>query len=118
VVPQGGVVTVRGTGFEPGESITATQFSTPRDLGAKPADANGVVTFTWTVRSDETIGEHSVVLTGAQSGTVAVTFRVTDDATLPATGASSGPLVGIGTISLAAGLAALMLTRRRPPAAS
>ncbi len=68
-VDEGGLLTVSGTGFEPGETISLVLHSDPVDMGTTTADADGAFSFTWTVPAG-TEGEHTVVATGATSGTV------------------------------------------------
>lgn len=88
-VRPGDIQTVSAAGFEPGEQVTAVQYSTPVVIGTATADAQGTVTFTWQIRADETPGLHRVLLTGEVSGTVEVTFEVVAAALtgiLPATG--------------------------------
>lgn len=88
-VHPGDTQTVSASGFQPGEQVTGVQYSTPLALGTTSADADGVATFTWRIRTDETPGRHRVVLTGALSGSVEITFVVAGDVftgTLPATG--------------------------------
>ncbi|MCL2317034.1 MAG: DUF11 domain-containing protein, partial [Actinomycetia bacterium] len=68
---QGGQATVTGSGFLPGEDVTATMYSDPVVIGTKPADPSGNVTFTWTVPSSTPAGDHTVELVGADSGTTA-----------------------------------------------
>ena len=96
----GQVLTVNGFGFQPGEPVTATLFSTPRSLGTATADAAGTVTYVFTVEAEDGLGTHSVRLTGPLSGTVAVSFVVESGTDLPETG---------GGVSAAAAMAAVLL---------
>ena len=68
--------TAVGTGFKPGESVTGVMTSEPIALGTKVADAQGTVTFTWTIPSGTDLGTHAVTLTGATSGSVSASFQV------------------------------------------
>ncbi|MCL2317206.1 MAG: hypothetical protein FWC46_09015, partial [Actinomycetia bacterium] len=70
-VAQGAQASVTGTGFLPGEDVTATMYSDPYTIGTQPADSNGEVTFTWTVPAGTPAGAHTVELVGADSGTTA-----------------------------------------------
>src|SRR5699024_2654861 len=85
---------VYGSGFEPGESVTATVHSTPFELEAVTANESGDVTFTFDVGSDFELGDHYVTLVGATSGEVPAAnthtdFTVVDDTgSATATGAS------------------------------
>jgi hypothetical protein len=120
VIARGGQQTGHGTGFQPGEVVTGTQESTPLSLGTQVADADGDVTFTWTIRADETLGSHSFIVTGEQSGSASASFRVDAEGSLPATGNDVGPIVvralwivGIGAIIVVATLQ-WRGARRRP----
>src|SRR5699024_3288189 len=85
---------VYGSGFEPGESVTATVHSTPFELEAVTANESGDVTFTFDVGSDFELGDHNVTLVGATSGEAPAAnthtdFTVVDDTgSATATGAS------------------------------
>jgi hypothetical protein len=104
----GETLTVTGTGFQPGESVTATVYSEPVGLGAKQADATGKVVFTWQVAAGTAIGQHRVELVGALSGKVDGAF------TVEAVG-KTGNLPGAGgdvpssTLAIALGLLAVGL---------
>ena len=87
----GQVLTVNGFGFQPGEPVTATLFSTPRSLGTATADAGGTVTYVFTAEADDGFGAHSVSLTGPLSGTVAVSFVLESGATCRRPAAPSPP---------------------------
>jgi hypothetical protein len=93
VIARGQTQTGHGTGFQPGEVVTGTQESAPLSLGTQVANADGEVTFTWTIRADETIGTHSFIVTGTESGTASASFRVVAEDSLPATGNDVGPVV-------------------------
>lgn len=97
-------------GFEPGEVVVATLHSTPRTLGRLTAAPDGTVAFSLPVPVDVEAGLHRLVLTGETSGrTVSVEVEVTAPSsprTLPATGAGSAGLAGVGAalVALGAGL--------------
>ena len=105
-----------GSGFQPGESVSGEQLSTPLSLGTQVADEQGVVRFTWTIRADETLGDHTFAVVGEVSGRATATFRVvargSPPATLPATGADPSVLAIASLLILVAG-AGLRLTARR-----
>ena len=114
-VAQGQVQTGTGTGFQPGETVTGEQRSIPRDLGTQVADANGQVTFTWTIRPDETVGAHRFIVTGTESGSASVTFNVVA-AALPATGSSSTTATTLIALAVTlAGTALALSTRHHQP---
>ena len=113
VIARGQIQTGHGTGFQPGEIVTGVQRSVELDLGTQTADANGEVTFTWTIRTTETLGDHTFVVTGTDSGTASATFRVTAGGTLPATGIDSGIIVwALAALTLGGALVALTMGRR------
>jgi LPXTG-motif cell wall-anchored protein len=111
-VAQGQVQTGTGTGFQPGETVAGEQRSMPRDLGTQAADADGQVTFTWTIRPDETVGAHRFIVTGTESGSASVTFNVVA-AALPATGSESARATTLIALAVTlAGTALALFTRR------
>jgi len=116
VTASGRVYTVTGSGFAPGELVTATMFSDPYVIGTKPADAQGNVTFTWTLPAGTAAGTHTVVLSGQQSGSGQQAFAVAADGSLSQTGATvPETIVVVALLSLAGGLglmAAAGLRRR------
>jgi hypothetical protein len=63
-------ITVTGDDFGPGEDVTITMFSTPILLGTATADAQGRVTFTFTVPDGVGAGTHHLELRGTESGIV------------------------------------------------
>lgn len=69
-------MTVTGSGFQPGETVSGVMNSEPYQLGSKPADADGRVVFQWDLPADTTAGNHTVTLTGAQSGVITAQFTV------------------------------------------
>jgi LPXTG-motif cell wall-anchored protein len=132
VIQRGQVQTGYGSGFQPGERVTGEQRSTPFSLGAQVADANGNVTFTWTIPANNELGVHRFVLTGELSGSVEVTFQVTAAPTqppsrpgtpqrpssgyLPKTGSDTTEmLVLIGAVLAGVGGAAVLASSRRRP---
>ncbi|MFC4223783.1 Ig-like domain-containing protein [Lysinibacter cavernae] len=106
-----------GTGFQPGEAVSATLRSTPVDLGTRVADANGTVSFTFALPGSIELGAHSVTLVGPRSGSISTSFSVVAAETggnggLEVTGAeaSVGP---IAVLLAAAGIVLLTFARRR-----
>jgi LPXTG-motif cell wall-anchored protein len=113
VVAQGQVQSGVGSGFQPGETVTAEMHSTPLFIGTRIADANGQVSFAWTVPAGTPVGEHQFVLTGDVSGTASATFNVVA-AALPATGSNTtSPAIVIGLLLTLAGGTISLLTMRR-----
>src|SRR5919202_3119096 len=64
----GASITVTGTGFKPGETVTLS-FNGPT-VGTETADTNGKVTFTFTVPATLAPGQYGVTATGQTSGFV------------------------------------------------
>ena len=113
---------VTATGFFPGERVEGVMRSQPFPLGTRVADANGVVTFQWSVPEGTQLGDHRAILTGELSGVVAGGFRVVGDAatdTRPAfgwlalTGADSLPFLGAALVALLAGLSFILFAAAR-----
>lgn len=72
-----GEITASASGFEPGETVTGTVFSSPHSIGTKTADSNGRVTFTFNVCDlglDR--GPHEIKLSGRSSRSVSASFTV------------------------------------------
>jgi hypothetical protein len=118
----GQTYTVVATGFQPYEMVTAVLHSAPYFIGTEQADGNGTVTFTWNMPGTIDPGSHRVVLTGTDSGTaetpvtIAATTAKTTADTLSATGGrASGLMIGLGLVSLLAGLGFIVIARRRSP---
>jgi hypothetical protein len=81
-------LTVTGTGFRPGETVTLT-FNGPT-VGTETVDTNGKVTFTFSVPPTLAPGQYGATATGETSGlTVNSTFTVVAGATPVATAAAT-----------------------------
>ncbi len=119
-VTAGGTISGSASGFEPGEDVVGTLFSTPRTLGTVVADATGRVDFSFVVPADVEPGVHRLELAGQRSGrTVSIEVEVlgvTVPGTLPATGAGSGELVVAAMALLVAGAALRRGGQRRAAA--
>ena len=116
-VRQGGQDSATGRGFTPGEQVTATLHSTPVSLGVFTASPTGVVRFAFTVPEDEEPGQHTLVISGANSGlTASASLTVTASTAsvaLPNTGAAtSGPFI-LGLALLVGGVGAVAISRSR-----
>jgi hypothetical protein len=101
-------------GFQPGEKVTVVLHSAPVEVGVFTADANGVVTIEFTVPAGTPLGTHTLVYQG-DAGTYFEEALVltADGKALAYTGASIAmPLIG-GSVLVAAGAGALLVTRRR-----
>ena len=101
-------------GFKPGEKVTVVLHSAPVEVGVFTADANGVVTIEFTVPAGTPLGTHTLAYQG-DAGTYFEEALVltADGKALAYTGASIAmPLIG-GSVLVAAGAGALLVTRRR-----
>lgn len=87
--------TVVGTGFAPGESVQARFGDTGQPFDTQVADSSGAVTFTFAPPSGTPAGPAQVVLIGAASVQVAVSFEVRAPAA-PGNGSGSGGSGGPG----------------------
>jgi hypothetical protein len=123
-VQPGGQQTVTVAGFQPGESVQVTLYSTPVDLGVHQADPNGVVSVTFTVPAGLELGSHRVELVGGTSGRVfSVPFQVAapksavvpaaSSGTLAYTGVDVVPILSLGVLALAAGTVLTLAGTRR-----
>jgi len=77
--------TVEGYNFQPGESVTATQYSDPYRIGTAKADSNGQVKWTYAIPVGTDLGAHKAELVGVLSGTVDADFIVIADQGTPTT---------------------------------
>ncbi len=111
----GQTVTVEASGFAAGEEVTVTVNSTPMLLGSVTADADGSVTYVFTVPTSLEAGAHTLVLAGS-STSVTVPFQVAaagdDSGELPSTGGNVGTLGLFALGALVAGAGALVISRR------
>ena len=112
----------RGTGYAPGTVVHGFMSSSPVvDLGTQVADADGEVTFTWTVPASADLGTHTFSLTAEGYADQAATFEVVGapaapgSPTAPAATTDTpqpigpGDLAGTGFDATLAGAAGLLL---------
>ncbi len=74
-VMQGGSVSLKESGFAPGEQVVAVIYSAPVVLGTAKADATGTLSMTVRIPSSTTVGKHTLALFGAttvKAGTLMV----------------------------------------------
>ncbi|WP_311244162.1 choice-of-anchor G family protein [Microbacterium sp. WCS2018Hpa-23] len=115
VLERGAQQTAVGTGFAPGESVSGVMTSAPIALGTQVANAQGTVTFTWTVPSSTDLGTHTVTLTGASSGSVAATFQVVASGLATTGGEIQGGWIALAALLLMLGLGVTRIARSRRP---
>ncbi|MCZ2812676.1 MULTISPECIES: hypothetical protein [unclassified Modestobacter] len=106
-------------GFKPNEKVTLVLHSTPVTLGVFTADANGVLTATYTLPAGTTLANHTLAFDGDAGSHYEIALTLTADGkALAYTGASvTLPLVA-GTVLVGAGAGALVLSRRRTAGAT
>jgi len=92
MVDAGDTVTVHGSGYQPGETVTAELHSTPVKVGSAVATVDGVVELSATIPADTAAGSHTISLTGDHSGQTATTDPFTVRAA--AGGGSGGTTTG------------------------
>ncbi len=137
-VPEGGTMTVSGGGFATGETVRVVVSSDPVTVGTPTANDSGLVSQSFTLPSSMTAGQHSVSLTGQDSGvTISSPFTVTAQqagtttttsttiaagatttttrppAVIARTGEPTSVRAQAGVAVLAAGIGLLLVTRRR-----
>lgn len=84
----GGTLSIRGSGFVPGASVTMELHSVPTALGAATADGNGAFQLTATIPASVEAGSHDVV---ALIGGVEVARAAVQVAPAPGGGGGPGP---------------------------
>ncbi|PQZ71467.1 MULTISPECIES: choice-of-anchor G family protein [unclassified Microbacterium] len=113
VLERGKQQTAVGTGFQPGERVTGVMASDPIALGSQVANAQGTVTFTWTVPSATDLGTHAVTLTGASSGSVSASFQVVASGLATTGGQVQSGWIALAALLLVLGLGTMRLARSR-----
>ena len=114
----GGMISVSGVDFIPGETVEAWLHSTPVLLGTLVAAADGTVTGSFALPAATPAGVHHVVLLGLLSGSVTsvditvLAPAVVASSSLAATGVNAA-LTGWLALLLALGGLALVFVRRR-----
>lgn len=128
----GDSVPVTVSGLEAGQTISATLFSDPIDLGLFTADGEGVALFTLAIPADLTPGIHTLQIASNVPGQlpIGVTLEIAAAATpgggaagpgtgpgqLQVTGAETGGIIALALGLLVAGVAALAVRRRQADA--
>ncbi|MGH3689543.1 MAG: choice-of-anchor G family protein [Microbacterium sp.] len=113
VLERGKQQTAVGTGFKPGERVTGVMASEPIALGSQVANAQGTVSFTWTVPSTTDLGTHAVTLTGATSGSVSASFKVVASGLATTGGQVQSGWIALAALLLVLGLGTMRLARSR-----
>ncbi|SFO85941.1 hypothetical protein SAMN05660464_1284 [Geodermatophilus dictyosporus] len=111
-------------GFQPFEEVTVTLHSDPWTAGVFRADAQGVVTVSFTVPAGTPHADHTLVYEGdggtyfQETLTVGAPTAGTDPASLAYTGAGVALPLGLGAGTLALGGGLVLLARRRSAGAA
>ncbi len=101
----GASITLAGSGYKPGATITITIESDPVTLGTAIADATGAFTFSGAIPADFSNGSHTIKAAGqSNDGTLVLTQPV------DITGGTPEELAFTGTSSMVAVILALSLT--------
>ncbi|WP_308799376.1 family 78 glycoside hydrolase catalytic domain [Agromyces silvae] len=114
-VVQGGTLTVRGEGFEPGEQVRVELHSAPVLLDRVVARGDGTFETTVTIPAGTSVGAHEIVLVGeASARDVRFALEVAAAGSIPPI-AQTGLAIGMPVLlaMLALGLGAVFVTRRR-----
>jgi len=115
-VSPGSVVTIRGTGFTPGEQVTVTLAGAVTPLATVTADDQGAVEAVVQIPQDTDLGAAVVQLVGVQSAqTAGVDLEVAAVEVPAATGGTPWPLLaaGLGLLGVAVALASAAARRPR-----
>ena len=110
-----------GYGFQPGETVAATIYSTPIALTPQVADASGNVVFSVLIGANFELGAHRVEFIGSVSGALpqdreATDFVVTGNpAVLASTGFTGMWLAGLAALLMLAGAGGLGFARKPRP---
>ncbi len=114
--PVGGSVTVSGSGFQPGSTVQAALFSTPKIVGSATANAAGSVSISFVVPAGTDVGTHEIQLQGvnASGGShVLSATLVVRAGTLSRTGSDASTLLLYALAMLVLGVSLFTLTYRR-----
>ncbi|WP_159501372.1 HtaA domain-containing protein [Microbacterium sp. 18062] len=76
-VQQGQTLTVTGSGFTPGDVVTAVAYSEPVTIGTATASAEGIVSFSWDVPATFAAGTHTIELSVDGTVVASGSFTVT-----------------------------------------
>ena len=110
---RGGTVLVAGTGCTAGTTVPIT-LSGSGSVGSAVTDPSGAFSTSVTIPSSATPGSHTItVMCGTIAQVLAVVVSATTTGTLPVTGNDPGALLVIAMLTIAAGSALLLSSRRR-----
>lgn len=105
-VHSGGTVHISAHGFKPGEKVTVTLHSVPIVLTTFIADAAGQVNGVVTIPPDETLGQHTIILDGSDSGvSLSAEITITADESSSTPSSTAAPTSVVTESSQSGGLA-------------
>jgi hypothetical protein len=114
-VSPGSVLTIRGTGFAPGEAVTVTLAGSTAPLATVTADDQGRVEAVVQIPQDVVLGPAVVRLVGVDSSSATeVALEVAARDTPGATGRTPWPLMAAGLLLLALATTLATMAARRP----
>ncbi|WP_131802018.1 hypothetical protein [Klenkia taihuensis] len=114
-VSPGSVLTIRGTGFAPGEAVTVTLAGSTAPLATVTADDQGRVEAVVQIPQDVVLGPAVVRLVGVDSSSATeVALEVAARDTPGATGRTPWPLMAAGLLLLALATTLATIAARRP----
>jgi hypothetical protein len=108
-VAAGTTVTVTGSGFVGGETVSVFIDGSPTALTTTAASSTGLVSATVTIPSGTSVGSHTLSLVGPTSGTASAAFTATPE--LASTGVDAQTPLELGAVLVVLGLV-FLLTRR------
>jgi hypothetical protein len=115
----GGSLTVSGSNFAPGDTVTIVLHSAPVTLGTTTVNASGAFSAVVTIPSDTAPGQHEIVASDTDGDSASTSLLVTGTVplaatpSLPFTGADIAALSGVGAVALALGGMLILTGRRR-----
>ncbi len=116
-VSPGSVLTIRGTGFAPGEAVTVTLAGSTAPLATVTADDQGRVEAVVQIPQDVVLGPAVVRLVGTDSASATeVALQVAARDTPGSSGRTPLPLMAAGLLLLALATALAVRAARRPRA--
>jgi hypothetical protein len=116
----GGSLTVSGSNFAPGDTVTIVLHSAPITLATTTANPSGAFSAVVTIPSDTAPGQHEIVASDTDGDSTSTNILVTGTVpvatatpSLPFTGADIAALSGVGAVALALGGMLILTGRRR-----
>ena len=115
-VDSGSIITVTGSGYQPGTDITVWLYSTPTRLGVTSTDDRGQFATDLTIPADFAIGSHTLSIAGTTArGTNTTRIGITINSPaleLPVTGTRSDTPLGVALMLVVFGILARVRVRR------